>query len=377
MSSTATTTDAQPDRAAPEITILQRVASIPLVSSSLVTIDGALTNNAYTCGTYGVAKGLSSSAYKFTEPLQARLAPLIVRADGLANKAVDVVEQRYPYPFTASPEDVANYVRGTRDSASASVNKTIDERLKNPAYSVVQGIDQRFAPIVDYIEVAVHRRINSEAGPSNANTDSKFQYQRALALSKDLKDHLYGYSNEQLRQIHAHSVILQRATETASSITNLAASSLTSAQTTIHGLSDNMLTELQKLQASTSAFASTASNTLQNNIDSLQHNIPPQLQQTYSDLSSNLGQVIVDLKGTVLEKDLPIQDKVTRVAKQVRESISPLLETLKKGAEGLLASAKNTANGVENGSHHGHDKTYAEAAKEATSQKSQGNGSSH
>src|ERR1700710_1028121 len=86
MSSTSTTTTAA-QSSPPEIKILHRVASIPMISSSLVTINDALSSNAYTRSPYCTAKGLSTSAYKYTEPLQIKLAPLIERADGYVIKA--------------------------------------------------------------------------------------------------------------------------------------------------------------------------------------------------------------------------------------------------------------------------------------------------
>lgn len=133
----------------PELTILTRVASIPIIYSSWETINGALLNNAYTRSPYSTAKGLSTSAYKYTEPLQVRLAPFIVQADGYANMAVDAVESRYPYPFKAKPEEVATLVRERKQNATDYAtnavnvaNKTIDEKLKTPAYTVAQEIDQ-------------------------------------------------------------------------------------------------------------------------------------------------------------------------------------------------------------------------------------------
>jgi hypothetical protein len=146
MSATATETQAP---AAPEITVLTRVASIPMISSSWGLVNDALSSNAYTRSPYFHAKGLSTSAYKFTEPIQVKLAPLIVRADSIANKAVDVVESRYPYPFKAQPEEVASYVRERRQSTTdymnervGNVNKVIDDRLKTPVLNVAQDIDQ-------------------------------------------------------------------------------------------------------------------------------------------------------------------------------------------------------------------------------------------
>lgn len=127
---------------APEITIFTRVASIPMISSSLQTINDVLTENAYSRQPYAHAKELSSTAYKLTEPIQVRLASFIVSLDGIANKAVDVVEARYPYPFSAQPEEVANYVRERKNSTIDGVSKAIDDKVKAPALSVAQGIDQ-------------------------------------------------------------------------------------------------------------------------------------------------------------------------------------------------------------------------------------------
>lgn len=141
MSTTTSITTTETPQAAPPFTVLSRVASIPLVSSSLETIDHQLSSNAYTRSFYPTAKGLSSTAYKYTEPIQTRLAPLIVRADGYANKAVDVVEARYPYPFTVKPEDVTEYVRERRQSATDRIHHSIDETVKNPALNVATGID--------------------------------------------------------------------------------------------------------------------------------------------------------------------------------------------------------------------------------------------
>ena len=226
----ATTTEQQPAQA-PEVTILARVASIPMISSSLTQLNEVLSSNTYTRSPYAHAKELSTTAYKLTEPLQAKFAPLIVRADGYANKAVDAVESRYPYPFKAQPEDVVTLVRERRESTTHyvservnDVNKAIDARVKTPAFNVAHDIDQvsrppcvhsstitelisqRFAPIVDYFEGAISRLNTSEAGPSTP-PDAQYQYQRALALSKTLGDNLYVYSEQQLKYLQAQSVI--------------------------------------------------------------------------------------------------------------------------------------------------------------------------
>lgn len=127
---------------APELTIISRVASIPLVASSLGTIHTTLTSNPYTRSPYSYAEGISKTALSYAEPLQKRLAPLLVRADGLANKSLDVVESRYPYPFKTPTEDIMKDIKGHSDHAYDIANKTIDEKVKSPAKNVAQGIDR-------------------------------------------------------------------------------------------------------------------------------------------------------------------------------------------------------------------------------------------
>jgi hypothetical protein len=142
LTSTMTTETETAPTAAPEFTSFYRVAAIPLVSSSLGTIHSTLSSNAYTKSPYSAATGLAHSAWGYTEPIQVRLAPLTTRADGFANAGLDVVESRYPYPFKAKPEEISTYVWERRESALNAANKTIDEKVKTPAYGVVQGIDQ-------------------------------------------------------------------------------------------------------------------------------------------------------------------------------------------------------------------------------------------
>jgi hypothetical protein len=196
------------------------------------------------------------------------------------------------------------------------------------------------------MEVAVTRlNSNSEAGPST-QPDAKYQYQRALALSKTIFD----YSNDQVKQLHAQSVIMyvttsvlainnlsflvfsQRATETAQSITQLASSSITTASTRIHSLSDTMLVELQKLQASTSSISAS--------LQSQASQIPPQVQQRYTELSNSLSSAVTDFRAIITTKDLPLQDKVGRVGHEVQERVAPLLESFTKGISELLARGK-------------------------------------
>ena len=51
-------------------------------------------------------------------------------------------------------------------------------------------------------------QIPTRATPPSPTTESKYQYQRALALTKALTDHISVYSTEQLKQLQAQSVLV-------------------------------------------------------------------------------------------------------------------------------------------------------------------------
>lgn len=126
----------------PELTVLNRVASIPLVASSLDQINSILEKNFLTRSPYHAAQAITHIAYDYSKPIQIRLAPLIVRADGFANMGLDAVESRFPYPFKAKPEEVANFVRERGENIVSSANKTFDKTVKSPACGVAEGIDK-------------------------------------------------------------------------------------------------------------------------------------------------------------------------------------------------------------------------------------------
>ena len=214
-------TETQSAPAAPELTILNRVASIPLVNDSLSAVHASLISNPLTRSPYNTAQAISSTALRYSEPFATKLAPIIVRADGFANKGLDVVESRYPYPFTVQSEDILKALKDRSEYARGVANKTIDERVRSPAYSAAQGIDQvrmplflsfgrnssalsqkRLAPVVDYLV----SRLGTQEGASQ--TESKYQYQRAYALSRDLKDQILDYSNAQLHQLQTSSALV-------------------------------------------------------------------------------------------------------------------------------------------------------------------------
>jgi hypothetical protein len=131
--------------------VIDRVAGIPFVAWSIYQVSSTLEQNRFTSSPYATAKGLSASAYTsastYAEPLQVRLAPALSLVNGYAHKACDVVEG-IPYVNT-KPEEVAKIVHERRQSAAdffeqrrLGANKTIDEKVKTPAFSVACQVDK-------------------------------------------------------------------------------------------------------------------------------------------------------------------------------------------------------------------------------------------
>ncbi|KAJ8082014.1 hypothetical protein PM082_007860 [Marasmius tenuissimus] len=331
----STTTNTESSQKAPELTIVNRVLAIPLVASSIEKVDGTLSANPYTRSPYSTAKGLSDAAYKFSEPLQVQLSPILCRADQYANKAVDFVEARYPFPLKATPEELYGWVRETQQSYADYATRTIDERVKSPAIHVAQGIDKSFAPVVDIFEEAAHRlgsQPNTPSSESPNDSSPQYQYQRALSISKALRNEIQVYSDERIKEFQNHSTLVNRATETAHTVVAAANASVVSAQARVQALSDTMITQVQKLQSQLHEL----SVTVQSSASAAYHNGSqqiPELQKSLQELSSELHEIVT-------AKDVPLQEKALRASNQVKDRVTPVLETMKRNVSEFLERAK-------------------------------------
>ena len=137
----STDTQAAP-QPAHQLTSLGRVTSIPLVHDSLGYLDSTLSGNSYLRTPYATAQAITSSALHYSEPITTRLAPLITRADGLANQGLDAVESRYPYPFKTPTDEIVKDIKGRSDQARDYATKTIDVKVKTPISNAAENIDQ-------------------------------------------------------------------------------------------------------------------------------------------------------------------------------------------------------------------------------------------
>jgi len=230
-------TDTQPPQA---ISFPSRVLAIPLVSQSIDTIHGTLSNSPYTKGVYQTGSGFAQAAYDtatrvtVSSPVYPRLQPVITAADGYANKGLDTIQSRFPYPFETSADKVYNDLKKAPEDARNVAYKTIDERITTPAYGIAKGVDsvsalffalpisylihpnfQRLAPLVDLLESILtklhaappHSPVASTSTASDV-TSEKAQVTRAKELVFGAKDHIIVLTTEQAKALKDQNVYM-------------------------------------------------------------------------------------------------------------------------------------------------------------------------
>jgi hypothetical protein len=353
--------DASSKSAAPEIKSLERVYSIPLINDTLNYAHDTLSKNTYTTGAYSTAQSLSLTAYRVSEPIQVRLAPLIVRADGIANKGLDLAESKFPYPFHVQTEELVGDIKTSTDHAYKTFDdnvrtpayKAFDDRVKTPAYGLATKADASLTPIIDRLETVVHRitpqREGSDAS-SESSTDSQAsttQLSRAYRLSVGLKDQIILLSSEQVKQLQSQSVILQKATETIYKLNDSLASTYTSAKDRSVALGKDATTRVQTLSNQIIQELQRAQNELQTSTASL----PASVQAQLAPLRQSLSQTVADVSAILRDSAIPASEKVTKIGSAVQERAGPLLEkTVKALKEAAFGSKKEETKEETNGS---------------------------
>ncbi|KAF8604985.1 hypothetical protein BDV93DRAFT_470800 [Ceratobasidium sp. AG-I] len=337
MAETQTSTPALP-------TSIDRVGKIPLVNETLVSLNSILSQNAYSKGLYSTAQAYGERAYNLSQPVQVRLAPVIGRADGYANKGLDALESRWPYPFQASTEEVVGTLKQGPDVAyglaaayADAANKVYESKVKAPAYGLVVRADSTLTPIVDRFEVVVNKlhkdatppspslSSSSSSSSSSAYLDSEVASERQVArvyrLSLDLKDQIIVLSSEQLKQLQQNNVYVQRATDTLYGLTNSITHFSHESNARAHQLSQSILGELESIQQM---------------IQSRKEALPVE----YAALKEAVGATLAEVRGIVQETNVPVGEKAIKVRDVVIGRVQPVLQQVIEEGKKLAGRAK-------------------------------------
>ncbi|CAE6520554.1 unnamed protein product [Rhizoctonia solani] len=333
MVETQTATPAEP----PHLSSVDRVGKIPVVNDTLATINSILSQNAYSKSLYSTAQAYSERAYNISQPVQVRLAPVIGRVDGYANKGLDVLESRWPYPFHATTEEVIGTLRQGPDAAyglaatyANAATKAYEDRVKTPAYVLVSKVDSTLlTPIVDRFEVVVskfHKDVpSSPSSASSSSSDSEGaserQYVRAYRLSLDLKDQIIVISSEQLHQLQQNNIYIQRATESLYNLTNGITNLSHQSSSRAHHLAQSVLAELESIQ---------------NMVQSRKEALPGQ----YAALKEVVGTTLSEVRGIIHETDVPVAEKAVKVRDAVISHVQPVLQQVIEEGKKLVGRAK-------------------------------------
>ena len=316
----------QPASPLPEVTSFTRVANVPIVAYGWQALRDAVARVPGSGPIIEKAQNLTTvaaaTASKYAEPYSDKIATVVGTADGLANIGLNIAENKFPFVFQAPAEEVIEYGKEVTEKAKTAV---LDGTLKARAIDTALVLDTQAKPLVDYIE---SRLPVSEAGPSSA--DSQYQYQRALGLSRSATIYAFTFSTEQLLALKQQNELLSRATETAQSLTSVAAASAAGAQARVKDL----IGDFDKIKESSAALTESVKARAQN------LPAPPAAVTTaYAELVEKLGPAIAQLRAIVAEEG-PWSEKAVRIGHEVSERVAPGLELVKAQANELLTRVK-------------------------------------
>ncbi|KAJ9116621.1 hypothetical protein QFC20_000554 [Naganishia adeliensis] len=159
----------------PDISIVQRVGNIPIVADGIGTFESVVNSTQFTSSMYATAGAIAAKSLDVASPIIATAAPLISKADGLANQGLDMVEARFPSAFKVNTHDIL-------ESAKQPANQGM---------AVAKGVyDGQIAPIL-------HNEIVSRA------IEQLYNINKILADGvNSLKDRVFATTHNASEQAH-------------------------------------------------------------------------------------------------------------------------------------------------------------------------------
>jgi len=172
------------NKGVPTLKSVQRITSIPLVADGINYAYSLTQSTALTAKLFATGNGVINTVWSGVEPVVGYGRPLIETADGLANKTLDVVESRFPYPFkTPTGEVYADYVKKPTDKAY-SVSKNVYDTRVAPLH-----LDQNI--VISKALEATHLLLDQLKKAQDGTVDVAYKSVNSVqATSKELLDQL-------------------------------------------------------------------------------------------------------------------------------------------------------------------------------------------
>jgi len=273
-------------------TFVNRVANIPIVADTITQVHTAIQSNSYSAAAYNKAGGVATHIYKATEPIQTRFQPHIEAVDGIAQKSLDYVQGKFPYPFEASSGEIIGKARQPADNA-IEVARTY------------AGVAQsKFAPLTEQ----VHSQLQ-QASATLTSLQERLS-QAIAALPRSPSD----------AQQAAHSL-----------------------NERVHTLSASFLTEFEKLRDSLQS----QTKDLPSHVQSAVHPLFESLQKGVSDIRTELAKKDVPITTKANNIISYSRQNAEPVLKEAIEAVKALISKTraeaKDGAEAASHEAKSLA----------------------------------
>ncbi|KZO94249.1 hypothetical protein CALVIDRAFT_484677 [Calocera viscosa TUFC12733] len=304
----------------PEVKSLHRLASVPIVHDSIASIDALLTRYSATNTVKIWAQAWGEQAYKISEPYGARLAPVIVSADGMANQGLDVLQRRFPYPFIAPTDEILTKVRAPADHAYTAAagyvgagQKAVSDNVIAPALGAAEGVDKSLSPYLDSFEARVRPYVPARDASNGAEDHSKRTAVRAYELTLDARARAISLSQEQFQHLQQQSVLLQRASDTVAHLT-------VAAKEQSQALVAQLLATLDSVQQGTAA-------------------LPGEVQHALQPFSDRLGETYSQMLA-VSHEQIPLGEKTKKLAGKAQEGLAEVLNLAAEKVQQLVGWAK-------------------------------------
>ncbi|KZT60981.1 hypothetical protein CALCODRAFT_491930 [Calocera cornea HHB12733] len=304
----------------PEVKSLHRLASVPIVHDSIASIDALLTRYSATNTVKVWAQAWGEQAYKISEPYGARLAPVIVSADGMANQGLDVLQRHFPYPFIAPTDEIITKVRAPADQAYSTATayvgagqKAVSDNVIAPALGAAEEVDKSLSPYLDSFEARVRPYVPARDTTNGAEDHSKPTRVRAYELTLDARARAISLSQEQFHHLQQQSVLLQRASETVASLTS-------AAKEQSQALVAQLLATLDSVQQGTAK-------------------LPGEVQHALQPFSDKLGETYSHMLD-VSHEQIPLGEKTRKLAGAAQEGLGEVLGLAAEKVQQLVGWAK-------------------------------------